>query len=61
MSQILVTRFLELILKRCQKNFWHSVQKTGQEGKKEKKTRMAIAKLFALNTTAIKLTKAKYM
>ena len=35
------------------KNFWQSVQKSGQEGKQEKKTRMAAAKLFSLNANTI--------
>ena len=35
------------------KSFWQSVQKKWQEGKKEKKTRKTIVKLFALNANSI--------
>ena len=34
--------------------FWQSVQKTGPEGKGEKKTRMAITKHFVLHAKANK-------
>ena len=40
-------------IKTFTKSFWQFVQKKGREGKEEiKKTRMAIAKLFALNINA---------
>ena len=39
--------------KRWLKSFWQSVQKNWREGKKRKKTRKTIAKLFPLNANAI--------
>ena len=43
------------MLKRCLKNCRQSGQEKGQEGEKSKKTRMAIAKLFALNANTIRI------
>ena len=37
------------MIKRWLKSFWQSFQKKGREEKKEKKTRMTIAKPFVLN------------
>ena len=45
------------MIKHYWKSFWQSVQKTGQEGKKE--TWMAIVKLFTLNTNTIMLKTVK--
>ena len=54
MNKILVTRFLDNISKNVdQKAFRWTIQKKWQEGKKEKNTKMAIAKLLAFHANAI--------